>query len=412
MDREAVTGGEALERTIYSKYSNERAERFCIRTDITSDHEGTRRIYKWALLPGGRAHVERFTKSFQGLMESYGEEALRFCPCSSKTDPGGNVCAVFPFLSGESLQEILKRAVQAQDENRVDRLLREYVRRIGTEGGERPFVVTDEFEEIFGALPSGGLPQGGGGVPVSACISDIDMIFSNLFVNAGDGGEENAPWEVIDYEWTFSFPIPKRFLIYRGLYFAYYQILHDTGRSLADVLALAGITKEEAAVYQQMEEHFQAYIGRDTIPVRNMQRLLGTAVIPLEELLCKARQEQSVGSTEGLKEALLVRRIYYQIDRLEYQDGSHICSGWAFAKAWNGRCLPVHIQVRGHGGQRLPAEIVRGARKDVAEAFHLRCAGNPAWGFDCVFLAPQSEEWEMIFSLGRKECTYRCESLK
>ena len=47
-----------------------------------------------------------------------------------------------------------------------------------------------------------------------------------------------------------------------GLYFAYYQILYDTGRGLADVLALAGITKEEAAVYQQMEEHFQAYIGR------------------------------------------------------------------------------------------------------------------------------------------------------
>ena len=94
-----------------------------------------------------RAHVERFTKSFQGLTESYDEEALRFCPCSSKTDPGGNVCAVFPFLSGESLQEILKRAVQAQDENRVDRLLREYVRRIGTEGGERPFVVTDGLKK-------------------------------------------------------------------------------------------------------------------------------------------------------------------------------------------------------------------------------------------------------------------------
>lgn len=412
MDRAAVTGGETLERTIYSKYSNERAGRFCIRTDITSDNEGTKRIYKWALLPEGRAHVEQFVHSFRGLAQSYDKDVLRFCPCTGKTDSGGNVCAVFPFLSGESLQETLKRAVQKQDEAHVERLLREYVRRIATDGGERPFVVTDEFEEIFGALPKGGLQQGGAGASVSACISDIDMIFSNLFVDAGDGGEENAPWEVIDYEWTFLFPIPKRFLIYRGLYFAYYQILYDTGRGLADVLALAGITKEEAAVYQQMEEHFQAYIGRDTVPVRNMQRLMGTAVTPLEELLCKAGQEQTVGSTEALEEALLVRRIYYQIDRLEYQDGSHVCAGWAFAKTWNGRCLPVHIQVRGHGGQELPAEIVRGERKDVAEAFHLRCAGSPAWGFDCVFVAPQSEEWELFFSLGRKECTYRGESLK
>lgn len=168
MDRAAVTGGEALERTIYSKYSNERAERFCIRTDITSDNEGTKRIYKWALLPEGRAHVEQFVHSFRGLAQSYDKDVLRFCPCTGKTDSGGNVCAVFPFLSGESLQETLKRAVQKQDEAHVERLLREYVRRIATDGGERPFVVTDEFEEIFGALPKGGLQQGGAGASVSA----------------------------------------------------------------------------------------------------------------------------------------------------------------------------------------------------------------------------------------------------
>ena len=43
--------------------------------------------------------------------------------------------------------------MQKQDEAHVERLLREYVRRIASDGGERPFVVTDEFEEIFGALP-------------------------------------------------------------------------------------------------------------------------------------------------------------------------------------------------------------------------------------------------------------------
>ena len=82
------------------------------------------------------------------------------------------------------------------------------------------------------------------------------------------------------------FPIPKRFLIYRGLYFAYYQVLIRTGRGLADVLALAEIRKDEAADLPAMEEHFQNVDRqRARCRSRNMQRLIGTAVTPLEELL-------------------------------------------------------------------------------------------------------------------------------
>ena len=37
-----------MDRTIYSKYSNERAERFRIRTDIVVDVAGRKTVYKYA----------------------------------------------------------------------------------------------------------------------------------------------------------------------------------------------------------------------------------------------------------------------------------------------------------------------------------------------------------------------------
>ena len=92
-----------MERTIYSKYSNERAERFCIRTDITSDNEEQRGFINGRFCPKDG----RMWSSLRTVSVAWRKAMIRmfcaFCPCTGKTDSGGNVCAVFPFLSGESL---------------------------------------------------------------------------------------------------------------------------------------------------------------------------------------------------------------------------------------------------------------------------------------------------------------------
>ena len=85
-----------------------------------------------------------------------------------------------------------------------------------------PFDRTPEFAEVFG---EGKLPEG---IPCAA-VSDVDMIFSNIFVESGKAAADSA-WTVIDYEWTFAFPIPKKYLIYRAIYFAYYQIFKAKGK--------------------------------------------------------------------------------------------------------------------------------------------------------------------------------------
>ena len=114
-----------------------------------------------------------------------------------------------------------------------------------------PFDRTPEFAEVFG---EGKLPEG---IPC-ATVSDVDMIFSNIFVESGKAAADSA-WIVIDYEWTFPFPVPKKYLIYRAVYYAYYQIFKAEGKSLADWLKSAGLTEEETECFARMEEHFQEY---------------------------------------------------------------------------------------------------------------------------------------------------------
>lgn len=56
--------------------------------------------------------------------------------------------------------------------------------------------MTEEFRNVFG-------PAGQENAYICADVSDVDMIFSNIFVEAGNGGtvlDVSADWTVIDYE--------------------------------------------------------------------------------------------------------------------------------------------------------------------------------------------------------------------
>ena len=415
--------------TIYAKYSNERAKQFCIRTDIVTNESGDKMVYKYALSLESEKHIRYIEEAYRRLTECYRDSGITFCECDYEeqrlpddkdgsglfTDaPKKGARIRFPFVQGQSLQEIVEQAIFDGDETRVESILREYIRRIRSYGGEMPFEVTPEFTRVFGEVD---LKE----ELTCAAASDVDMIFANIFVEEQKNVTE-AAWQVIDYEWTFTFPIPKLFILYRAIYFAYYQILQDTAWTLPVLLELAGITEIQADCFKKMEAQFQAYLGTGALPVRNMQRLMGTKNTPLKVLL--ERQDVSVtaspmagneatgrkrtGSVLGKdRKSPKIRKIIYNIDRREYQDGSMICSGWAMAKCWDGTCLPVEIQVFDQKGSLLPAEVERTERQDVIDALGIKKAATSDVGFDCVWFTPLKSEWQIQFSLGNKECIYK-----
>lgn len=378
----------------YEKYSNERRRAFQIRTEIARERDGSRSVRKYALCPEGEHHIASMEEKYRKLSEAYAGSPVDFCPCEVTRDR--QTRAEFTFLQGKSLQDSLKAAAEM---GQTETLLQEYVRRLRQYGGEEPFHMTPEFAEVFGdAKVNEGLP--------CAKVSNIDLIFPNLFIDSGREENWEGNWTVIDYEWTFAFLIPKNFLIYRGLYYAYYQVLCRYGASLPELFQAAGLSEAETACYQKMEERFQQYLRKGALPVRGMQRLMGTRVIPVGEHATDGTDGSSAGV---LEEAWLpVRSIRYHIDREELQDGSVVCSGWAHARTWDGRTLPVNIRVADAGGHAVPAEITRHDRRDVAEVFKLKRVSTPLWGFDCVWLEKTAQDWQIIFSLGKKEERYTC----
>lgn len=397
-----------MERTIYVKYSNERAENFRIRTDIVTDESGEKKVYKYALTKAAEPHIRHIGEIYQTLTAAYAGSGISFCPAETQMlDESGGVCrSVSPFLTGAALQDILERMLDCGDTAGVECILQAYITRVRESGGSRPFAPTPEFVRVFGErIPDGAYD--------SADASDIDMIFSNIFVEDKNAASDGA-WTVIDYEWTFDFPVPKAFVIYRAFYFAWHQVFYKADISLARLLALAEITEEEAAVFRQMEEHFQGYMGQESLPVRNMQRLMGTKIVPVKELLRAAEQNtgtaQSGGSTGSAADRssgnVRVRKLLYHVDRKEYQDGSMVCSGWALAKTWDKRALPVHIRVTDANGSSISAEIGRRRRPDVAEALKLRGGADTEYGFDCVWISQPGEAFRIHFSLGNRESIY------
>ncbi|MBP3489122.1 MAG: hypothetical protein J6K53_12065 [Roseburia sp.] len=441
-----------MERTIYAKYSNERAESFCIRTDIVTDESGEKKVYKYALTKAAEPHIRHIAEAYRMLTAAYVGSGISFCPsetevsgedgwqaASSETEvsgedgwrtapsetevsegdgwraapveagnTGAKKCrSASPFLTGASLQDVLERMLDCGDTEGIRRILQAYIKRVQQSGGNRPFVPTPEFARVFGEhVPEGAYD--------SADVSDIDMIFSNIFVGEAAEADLSGAWTVIDYEWTFDFPVPKAFVIYRALYFAWHQVFYKEDVSLAGLLALAKISEEEAAAFRRMEESFQSYMGQGSLPVRNMQRLMGTKIIPVKELLRAAEQGTGAvsgsGSADsaacGRNEKVRVRKLLYHVDRKEYQDGSMVCSGWALAKTWDKRALPVDIRVTDADGGGIPAEIGRRQRQDVAEALKLRSGADAEYGFDCVWLAQPGMTFRIHFSLGNRESIY------
>ena len=94
---------------------------------------------------------------------------------------------------------------------------------------------------------------------------------------------DDETWCMLDYEWTFDFPIPYHYVIYRALF---YESLEQDEKEfvLDEWLDRAGITAAEVSAYGQMELSFQQYSRRGIVPTRDMQKLIGYPVISVPDM--------------------------------------------------------------------------------------------------------------------------------
>lgn len=244
-----------MKEVLFVKFSNERNDKFKIKTAIVKI-DGKKFVEKSAANPKAEGHILSMLKNYSALKECYKTPKIVLNRC----EKDGRILR-FKYIEGIGLDKRLdflifdKNDLQTAIEEIADYFdaLTEQALCVSFEGGE-------EISAIFGDCR---------GLEGSKCckISNIDAVFSNVILNE-DG------YNIIDYEWTYEFPIPIKFIEYR-IILSY--ILDNPLRGIIvdnGVFERLGITSEEISIFDKMEKSFQSYVYSDCLDFKGFYESL------------------------------------------------------------------------------------------------------------------------------------------
>lgn len=259
---------------IFTKYSAERSREFAIRTDIVKENTGELAVEKHNLYPEGQRHVQKLFQWYGKLQQEYSPEQFGINKCQKLPDG-----VRLEYLKGETLQEKLEQLKEKGQEEKILEYVEQYLTRMAGGTANIPFSMTPEFVRVFGEPE---LPEH------LNCrqVTNIDMIFSNILIEDGE-------WSVIDYEWTFDFPIPLNFVLYRAFFLIASELPGVECLDVTRMMGRLGIGSKEQQAYDAMEHQFQEYVRGSEKPVRDIIKDIGYDAISM------SRVEQAFGAGES-----------------------------------------------------------------------------------------------------------------
>lgn len=264
------------ESILYTKYSSGRSRQFSIQTRIVRSRDGNNILYKKAEYPEGEAHIAHIAEAgrrLAGLWRERGQLLVNQCT-------SGDGRATFEYLQGTTVEEELDHLLSQGRTQAAADMLRKTVLRIQESAAPENFRMTSEFEKVFGDV------QISADAP-SFAVADVDLIFSNLLLT------EDGRFHVLDYEWTFFFPVPVDYILFRALH--YYlesaPVRAEFGRKF-DFYEEFGLAPEQQEIYRQMERKFQIYVAGSCISPGSLYHSMGKHAAPLGDLLAERERRR------------------------------------------------------------------------------------------------------------------------
>lgn len=233
-----------MSKTIYVKYSNERSRELSIITKIIQDEEGNKSLVKVPAFAEAKKHVENMEKYYKSLNENYrNSEKIDINKCALNKD--GTVA--FEFINGETLEQRLDLLVNKGQYKQAIITIKDYFDELKKYNSSVKFQKTEEFVNIFGNVSTFENSHSGK-------INDIDRVFGNVILN-------NNKYIFIDYEWSFEFPVPLEYILFRAVH--YYVNSEQQRKILIDegIYDLIGLNKEQIDECLLMESNFQKYVS-------------------------------------------------------------------------------------------------------------------------------------------------------
>lgn len=276
-----VVIGEPLQEELrYCRYSNERRKELRIRTDILPNA-----VRKVAYQQASISHIQDLCKWEEKLNQQL--TLVRFMGRQVAVNhiiKREQDCVYFEFVEGESLEQHLdKLLLQGQVES-AKALLLSFCKLLNTQPELGLFEETEDFHKVFGKLDERRLRRVmEGDVPFYASqVTDIDMICQNVLISDGI--------TVIDYEWTFDFPVPVDYVIYRILFF---YLEFQNRKSLFggfDFYEALSITEDKKKLFEGMEASFQKYVQGDVTLLGDAYFAQGKPVLAMGQLKRQLQQ--------------------------------------------------------------------------------------------------------------------------
>ncbi|MEE3481067.1 MAG: glycosyltransferase, partial [Lachnospiraceae bacterium] len=244
-------GGEASSaarvKTIYRKFPENRGKRFRMETDIVSGPEG-KYVTKTPVFPEGQKHVAMTLELTAKLTEALSAlPHVQVC----QPEPSGEGLR-YAFAKGTSLRELIKEKAEKKDFEAVGRLLDRFTDLVYFGATETDFEPSEDFRKIFGDC-------GFSGRTAVSPVTDLDLIFENVFVDGDD-------WTLIDCEWTFDFPVPVKYVLYRAV--SYYTDRPSDPDTYDFMMNRFGVTEADVEVFRRMEEGFQNFVSSGEVSFR------------------------------------------------------------------------------------------------------------------------------------------------
>lgn len=243
----------------YARFSNDRAPQYAICTKIcgkagtgtssgaVADAEtgsGEKEVRKIPVTGEAAAHIHHMKEAYDELQKIYEGCGISLNRCELEGDE-----AVFEYLPGQMLEELLDECLDRNDEDGFRKLFDRYCAIVR--------------------------------YPQDHSVCDYDLIFSNIIV-------EGDKWSLIDYEWTFDEEYPAEEIILRSLY------CYGLGSEKRKKISLGLINELRGDVEEIAEKEcaFQKLSTGNRMSMVEIRNEIGYPIIPAAALTHRFMEEE------------------------------------------------------------------------------------------------------------------------
>lgn len=364
----AGEAAKAEDKVVYIKYANDRESAFRISTEIVDKANGMC-VRKRAINSRALEHVNNLVPIEQGLSKRFEGMNVSVVPSIMVED-----YAESPLVKGVTLESIVEEMVENNDEEGVQSLIDRYIDVLYAGCKQEKFEPSERFVKIFGDV----LPEGYYRV---SPITDLDFNFDNILVDES--------WNIIDYEWSFSFPIPQEYVLFRAILYWDRASGGRTLKSFRQWMEYLGISEKTESAFFEMERNFQRYVSGKDNSLARMANRYKKNTIRIDDIL---EGERRVGELENEKSKLaqiivkdeqkLAKKapkfkekklgVIGSLDVLKVSEGVIYARGWAFIPDFpynDSNKTFLVVKSKSTGGQFVIGELDKSMRIDISEQF-------------------------------------------